>query len=98
MVLDHFRDISVIRLICRIYSTYISVVSRSTACRILLVDIHLRDAGLRWTSEMTDIEIWQTIQAIRNTLIQAHVKLNEAMDEIDKLLDRIRRENLDKGF
>ena len=47
---------------------------------------------------MTDIEIWQTIQAIRNTLIQAHVKLNEAMDEIDKLLDRIRRENLDKGF
>ena len=34
---------------------------------------------------MTKTEIFLALDLIRNTVIQAHVKINEAMDQIEKL-------------
>lgn len=39
---------------------------------------------------MTSLEIWQALQLIRNTLIQAHVQLNDAMDQVERLAARVR--------
>ena len=40
---------------------------------------------------MTQVEIWQTLQTLRDTLIQAHVQLNGAMDQIEKLAEAVRQ-------
>ena len=38
---------------------------------------------------MTKTEIFETVDLVRDTLISAHVKLNEALDQVEKLRQRI---------
>ena len=41
---------------------------------------------------MSKTEIFLALDLARNTLIQAHVKVNEAMDQIEKLKQRIQED------
>lgn len=44
---------------------------------------------------MTKLEIFETVDLVRDTLIRAHVALNDALDQVEKLKQRI-QEDLQK--
>lgn len=41
---------------------------------------------------MSKTEIWETLELIRNTLIQAHVQLNHALDQVEKLAQKVQQD------
>lgn len=41
---------------------------------------------------MSKTEIWESLQTIRNTVIQAHVQINHALDQIEKLAQAIQQD------
>ena len=41
---------------------------------------------------MSKTEIYEALALQRNTLIQAHVQMNQALDQIDKLMEKVRQD------
>ena len=41
---------------------------------------------------MTKLEIWQSLETLRNTLIQVHVQLSHAFEQLEKLTKEVQED------